>query len=179
MLALNFTPFPILQTERLVLRQLTMSDAEDIFHHRADERVNRYLEGFSHTSIEQTRAFIENIQKAVADNESILWIITEKGIDKFIGSICLWNISKEEMKAETGYTMHPDFQNKGYMQEAMVKVIDYGFNVMKLRAIEAHTHRDNEHSIKLLIRNNFKKTISGAVANGSENVIFVLTKTIE
>ena len=63
MIETNFTPFPILTTDRLVLRQLEATDDKDIFSHRSDDRVNTYLEDFRHTSIEQTQAFIELMVK--------------------------------------------------------------------------------------------------------------------
>ena len=43
MLALNFTPFPELKTERLLLRKLKASDANEMFFLRSDENVLRYL----------------------------------------------------------------------------------------------------------------------------------------
>ena len=113
MIETRFTPFPILTTDRLILRQLETTDDKDIFLHRSDDRVNKYLEGFRHTSIEQTQEFIAKIQKEIVNNESVLWIITQRGTNKFIGTICLWNISKIECKAETGYTLNPDFQGMG------------------------------------------------------------------
>ena len=175
MVETKFTPFPILITDRLILRQLETTDDIDIFSHRSDDRVNTYLEGFRHSSIEQTQAFIDRIQKEVANNKTILWVITQKDINKFIGTICLWNISAKDYKAETGYTLNPEFQKKGYMNEALVKVIDFGFNKMKLRTIEAYTHENNDGSIQLLLRNNFKKGTARITADGNKRNLFVLT----
>src|SRR3989304_5784794 len=158
MIETNFTPFPILTTASLILRQLETTDDKDIFSHRSDDRVNKYLEGFRHTSIEQTQTFIDRIQKEVANNKTILWVITQRERNRFIGTICLWNISKNEYKAETGYTLDPKFQRMGYMNEALVKVIDFGFNKMKLKTIEAYTHENNEGSINLLLRNKFNQS---------------------
>jgi ribosomal-protein-alanine N-acetyltransferase len=175
MIETNFTPFPILTTERLVLRQLEATDDKDIFSHRSDERVNAYLEDFRHTSIEQTQAFINRIQKEVANNKTILWVITQKGHNKFLGTICLWNISKNDNKAETGYTLDPIFQRMGYMNEALVEIIDFGFNKMKLKTIEAYTHKDNESSIRLLLKNKFKLDTTRKAEKENNRIIFTLT----
>src|SRR4051812_32190372 len=105
----NFSPFPILTTDRLILRQLEATDDKDIFYHRSDDSVNVYLNDFRHSSIEQTQAFIDRIQKEISEGKTILWVITQKGRNRFIGTICLWNISKDECKAETGYTLDPEF----------------------------------------------------------------------
>ena len=151
-------------------------DDQDIFSHRSDDRVNTYLENFRHTSIEQTQAFIERIQKEVADNKTILWVITQKGHNKFLGTICLWNISKTDDKAETGYTLDPEFHRIGYMQEALVKIIDFGFNTMQLKTIEAYTHKDNEGSIRLLLKNKFKLEANRKAEKekGNNRIIFTL-----
>ena len=89
MLETKFTPFPILETERLILRQIEMTDDQDIFAHRSDNQVNTYLKDFRHASISDTQAFIDRIQKEVADNKTILWVMTEKGKNKFMGTVCL------------------------------------------------------------------------------------------
>ena len=94
MVDFNFTPFPIITTDRLVLRQLELSDDQDVFTHRNDETVNTYLDDFRQGSIEETRAFINRINREVAANKTILWTVTLKDKNKFMGTICLWNISK-------------------------------------------------------------------------------------
>ena len=177
MIETNFYPFPILTTERLILRQLETTDDKAIFSHRSDDRVNTYLEDFRHSSIEQTQTFIDRVQKEVLDSKTILWVITPKGRNTFIGTICLWNISKSERKAETGYTLDPEFHRMGYMNEALVKIIDFGFNKMKLKTIEAYTHKDNASSIRLLLKNKFKLDTTRKVEKekGNKRIIFTLT----
>jgi ribosomal-protein-alanine N-acetyltransferase len=156
MIETNFSPFPILTTDRLILRPLEAADDKDIFHLRTDDRVNLYLIDFRHSSIEETHAFIDRIQKEISEGRTILWGITQKGSNRFIGTICFWNISKNEDKAEIGYILASAFHKMGYMNEALEKAIDFGFNTMKLNTIEAYTHENNEYSIKLLLRNKFK-----------------------
>lgn len=87
--------------------------------------------------------------------EGITWAITLKEDTKLIGTICFWNIQKEHYRAEIGYVLHPDFQRKGIMQEAIAEVIKFGFQVMKLHSIEANTNPNNTSSIRLLERNKF------------------------
>jgi len=176
MLTLNFNPFPILETARLRLRQIEMSDAETIYNHRLKEKVNTHLENFPHKSIDETKAFIERIQSNVAANNTIFWIINEKGSDTFIGSICLWNIDKETEKGETGYTLEPEFHSKGYMTEALEKIIDYGFNTIQLKTIEAYTSKNNIGSIKVLTKNNFKiDETQEAINRGTDRIILSLS----
>lgn len=175
MLHLNFSPFPILETARLRLRQIEMSDAENIYNHRLKEKVNTHLENFPHKSIEETKAFIERIQQAVAENNTILWVINEKGNNTFLGTVCFWNVDKETHKAETGYTLEPEFHNRGYITEALAKIIEYGFNTMELKTIEAYTSKHNIGSIKVLTKNNFFiDEKQEAINRGTDRVIFIL-----
>lgn len=174
MVVTNFTPFPILTTERLILRQLENADDEDIFSHRSDDRVNKYLEDYRHSSIAQTQAFIERIQQGVLQNKNIFWVITLHHTNKFIGTICIWNILTKENKAEIGYTLDPKFHNMGYMSEALATVIEYGFQTMKLKIIEAFTHEDNKASIRILTKNNFMPDFSLDFTNKKNRVGFTL-----
>lgn len=174
MLKTNFTPFPILTTNRLILRQLKITDDQDIFIHRLDDQINTYLDDFRHSSIEQTHAFIKRVQKEISIGKTILWVLTEKGKDRFIGTVCFWNIFPDKAKAETGYSLVSKFHKMGYMQEAIEKIIDYGFNTMNLKTIDAYTHEKNESSIKLLIRNGFVPGTNPKDGAGENRVFFVL-----
>jgi ribosomal-protein-alanine N-acetyltransferase len=155
MLNLNFTPFPRLTTNRLQLRGLKKKDAGEILILRSDERVNKFLDRPKAVTINDAKNFIEKILSAVKSNQSIYWAITLKDADTLIGTICMWNISLENNMAEMGYELHPGFQGKGLMQEAISAVTDYGFNKMDLQVITASTHPGNLKSIKLLLKNNF------------------------
>jgi len=152
---INFNPFPDLQTKRLSLRKLSLDDANEIFFLRSDQAVNRYVDRPRATSLEDAYNFINKTNHSIENNELIDWAISFKDNSRLIGSFCLWNIFKEESKAEIGYELLPDFQGKGIAQEAMFTVLDYGFNIMLLNKIEAYTHKENSSSIKLLEKFNF------------------------
>ncbi|WP_118951871.1 GNAT family N-acetyltransferase [Taibaiella helva] len=175
MIDISFHPFPMLTTERLVLRPLEITDDEAIFAHRSDDVVNTYLEQFRHATIEETRAFIYRVQREVAAGKTILWVLTQKDSNEFMGTVCLWNISKEEDKAETGYTLVSRFHGMGYMSEALQKAIDYGFNTLQLSTIEAYTHEHNRSSIALLKKYHFKQGIPQKPVSGNR-IFFALNK---
>jgi ribosomal-protein-alanine N-acetyltransferase len=172
---MNFTPFPNLFTERLSLRQMNSNDEKEIFVLRSDERVLQYIDIPKAEIIEDARKFIDKINGFILNNESILWAISLKNSTTLIGTICLWNIDKENSVAETGYILHPDFQGKGIMQEALQKVIDYGFTKMNLKAIVADVNINNTKSIKLLERNCFTYTQK---SNEGGYAIYTLTRQL-
>lgn len=156
----NFTPFPVLKTERLTLRQLASSDANEIFTLRSDSNVNKYLDRKPGTSIDDAKIFIRAINENIQKNDAVYWAITFNSADKLIGTICLFSFSDDNLKAEIGYELLPGFQGKGIMQEAISKVIDFGIQHIGLNSIEAYTHPDNQRSTRLLEKCNFKKNSS-------------------
>ena len=157
----NFSPFPVLKTERLTLRQLVSSDANEIFALRSDANVNKYLERKPSKSINDAKTFIQTINENIQKNDSIYWVITLNSTDKLLGTICLFDFSGDNLTAEIGYELLPDFQGKGIMQEATSKVIDFGIQHIGLNSIEAYTHSENQSSTRLLEKFNFKKNSAG------------------
>src|ERR1700739_2910268 len=98
-------PFPILETERLVLRQLDIGDENEIFQLRSDEGVNKFLDRPRANTLDDAKRFIEKIVKGINGNECLYWAITLKNEKKLVGTICLWNFSLENNSAEIGYEL--------------------------------------------------------------------------
>jgi len=65
------TPFPQLLTKRLLLRQLTLSDADQIFSLRSNDVVNKYLDRPKANSLEDAKTFITTILFAITNHHSI------------------------------------------------------------------------------------------------------------
>ena len=127
MLTVNFSPFPNLKTDRLILRRLTIEDENEIFFLRSDENINRYVDRPKPNSLEDARNHIDKLNNGIDNNEFIFWGITLLNNPAIIGTICLWNISKEKYTAEVGFDLMPHFQGKGIMKEAFSEVIRHGF----------------------------------------------------
>ncbi len=158
MLNKYFTPFPILTTERLTLRQLIINDEENILTLRSDSEINKYLDRpLSHT-IEDARNFILTVNDNINKNVSLYWAITLRDSNTFVGTICLYGFTDENDNCEIGYELLTNFQGQGIMKEAVEKVIDYTFHTIKVKKIEAFLHRDNQRSINLLEKLLFKNS---------------------
>jgi len=173
---LNFTPFPVLTTERLILRCLELSDDRLLFKLRSNENVNKYIVRPKQKDIKEIRAFISKINDEINNNEWIYWVISLKDDPTLIGDICLWNFSDDKTVAEIGYELDPAFHRKGIMSEALEKIIEFGFKDIELNTIEAYTHKDNNDSTKLLQKNNFIHDAERIDKDNSDNIIFRLTK---
>lgn len=157
MLLVNFNPFPDLLTERLVLRRIVPADAQNLFVLRKDEDMMRFIARTLAKSMNDVMELIEVINNGINQNESINWAITLKEENKLIGTIGFVRMTLVHHRAEVGYMLHQDYQKKGIMQEALISVINYGFNNVKLHSIEAVVDPNNLASAKLLERNNFIK----------------------
>lgn len=158
MLSRSFTPFPILKTERLSLRQLEIGDEQEIFTLRSDSEINKYLDRpISHT-LEDARNFINKINEHILNNAALYWAITVENNNTLVGTICLFGFSNENINCEIGYELLTNYQGQGIMQEAAEKVIDYAFNTIKVQKIEASLHKDNQRSIQLLNKLSFHKS---------------------
>jgi ribosomal-protein-alanine N-acetyltransferase len=159
MLHRTFTSFPILTTERLTLRQLVLADEQEIFTLRSDGEINKYLDRQLSNTIDDARNFINKVNENFNKNDSLYWAITLSDRNILAGTICLFGFSDENNKCEIGYELLTNFQGQGIMREAAEKVIDYAFNIIKVREIEAFLHKDNQRSIMLLEKLSFKNSM--------------------
>jgi [ribosomal protein S5]-alanine N-acetyltransferase len=154
-----FTTFPILTTKRLTLRQPANSDEQEIFTLRSDSEINKYLDRPKSTTINDARNFIEKVNENTGKGNSLYWAITLSGKDILVGTVCLFSFSDENEKCEIGYELMTGYQGQGIMKEAVEKVIEYAFNTIKVKKIEAVFHRDNQGSLKLLKKLSFKDSL--------------------
>jgi [ribosomal protein S5]-alanine N-acetyltransferase len=170
----NFTPFPILTTERLTLRQLAIDDQQNIFSLRSDTEINKYLNRAPAKTIDHAIDFINRVNDNTKKNNSIYWAITLTKTNTFVGTICLFDFSNETNSCEIGYELMTKFQGQGIMKEAAAKVIDYAFQTLQLKKIAAFTHKENQHSATLLAKLQFLPS-GEADKENPDITIFTLT----
>ena len=162
------------ETKILILRSITENDAQDIFDIRSNEIVDQFIRRKKPENIQDALDFIHLINKNEENKIGLYFGISQKSSDKIIGTVCLWKFSEDFKKAELGYELLPQFHHLGIMSEAVEFIIDHGFNVLKLNRIEAFTERENQNSVKLLTKFNFKRNENRVDKNKSENLIFEL-----
>lgn len=168
--------FPNIQTERLLLLRLQNSDWEAISFLRSDPKVNEFVKRSSAETKEKALEFIKKINTEFEKGNSFYWKITKINKETMIGSICLWNFSKDRKTAEVGYDLSPNQQGKGIMKEALNAIIQFAFLELNLELIEAYTHYKNENSKKLLERNGFTLIEGRKDKDHENNSIYELKK---
>ena len=157
MLTINFTPFPNLETERLVLRRVNENDANEIFALRSNPETMKYIPRPLVKSIDDALEHIAMIDAKIDTNEGINWAITYKDNPTLIGIIGHYRIKPDHFRAEVGYMLLPEYNGKGIITEAVQEVVKYGFNEMKLHSIEAIIDPENFGSEKVLQKCGFVK----------------------
>jgi len=169
--------FPIIKTERLILRKPNIGDWKIISYLRSDEKVNRYVKRPRTESKDKALAFIAKINADIVDQSILYWVISERKNDEMIGSICLCNFSENRKIAEVGYDLNPKYQRKGIMDESLKSVLKYGFTNLNLDTITAYTHEENVNSVTLLKRNKFRLVAGKIDSNNSDNIILEVTRS--
>lgn len=173
---MNTIPFPILTTERLILREISPDDDQSVYIQRSSPIVNKYIVRAPVNDITDAQAWILRINNNVDLGLSVNWAITLKDSGTFIGLICLWNFSEDRTIAETGYELSPFYHGKGYMSEALQCVMEYGFSILNLKTITAYTHRENANSLRLLKKNGFIWKEGEMDEDFPHNVIYSISK---
>ena len=151
------THFPTLQTERLLLRQLTMDDLEFVYQHFRDPKVSQYLmDEPPPANHDEARAIINFFLEPEAKAQN-RWAIVRKADGRVIGTIGYHRWMRAYFRAEVGYDLSPDCWGQGYMTEAFREVIRHGFERLALHRIDALVYTGNDASIQLLKRMGFKQ----------------------
>lgn len=153
----DFNPFPILRSDRLILRRIVPGDVECVFRMRSDPKVMQFVPRPLVTKHEEALSHIELIDNRINNNEGINWAITTVDDDDMMGIIGLFVIKKEHFRAELGYMILPKFQGKGFISESIALAVDYGFGTLGLHSIEAIIDPDNTASEMVLQKNGFVK----------------------
>ena len=149
--------FPELQTDRLLLREITPHDREDIFSCFSNEDVVKHYGQEAFTDMAQAEALIDFFSKSYRENKGIRWGIARKEIPGLIGTVGFNALSIKHRRAEIGYELHPDYWRKGYTSEAVTAVLRYGFNELGLTRIGAVVFTENDASNQLLTKLGFER----------------------
>ena len=157
MLEFNFSPFPNLETERLILRRLNSLDVNEIFALRSNPEIMQFIPRPLIKTKEEALDFIATMDENINNNIVINWAITTKDDPKLIGMIGFYRMKPENYRAEVGYILSAEFHGQGIITEALERVIQFGFEKMKLNSIEAVIDPGNYGSEKVLLKNNFIK----------------------
>lgn len=144
--------YPI-QTERLVLRPLTLADVDGVHAYQSHVEVCRYVP-FEPRSREVIADRIENLLKSQMDDagQAISIGVENRETGRLMGDIMLAWQSKEHQGGEMGWAFHPDFQGQGFAAESAAAVLRLAFDLFEFHRIVARIDARNIASINLARR---------------------------
>ena len=145
----------ILETERLLLRPLELSDAQAMFVMDNNPEVHKYLWQNPTQTIEESIKIIEYVQSQYKRNNIGRFATILKETGEFIGWTGIKFVDETPENGninfyDFGYRLAEKFWGKGYATEATVAWLDYGFNQMNIEIMNAYTHNDNGASNHIL-----------------------------
>lgn len=149
-----------LETKRLKLREFKRNDAEKLAKLLNNIDITKYLAVVPHPyTIDDAQDYIESCLKYKQKDEQpgYKFAIEHKQDSNLIGNISIGNHHKDEGVGVLGYWVGEDYQHQGFMSEALDKVLNFGFDELVYRRIEALVYTENKASQKLLEKFKFQK----------------------
>ncbi len=136
-----------IETDRLILRKLSVDDAEDMYRNWAnDPEVTKYLTWPAHDSVEVTKNILSMWSEEYSKENYYQWGIELKSIDEVIGTISVVGMREEIDKVHIGYCIGKRWWHQGIMTETLGAIIDFFFNEVGCNRIESRHDTNNPHS---------------------------------
>ena len=151
-----FSRIPTLETERLILRGMRVSDAEDMYAYASRPSVTEYLTWSPHRSLDETREYLTYVGQRYRTGDfydwSVIYAAEGRGKGRMIGTCGFTSFNCSADSAEIGYVLNPAYQGQGLATEAVRRVLSFGFEELNLHRIEARFIQGNEASLRLMER---------------------------
>ena len=144
---MKYAEFENLETERLLLRQLTMDDLYDYYERiGSDGEVSRYMLWEPHQDIGETLASFEKAFAGYEEGGYYRWVAVRKEDDLLLGTMSLLRLDEKENSCSFAYMFARDSWGQGYATEAMTAVLDFAFEKLEVEKITADHFATNPAS---------------------------------
>ena len=142
-----------IETDRLLLRAILLSDAQSLYELVSDEEVLKYLSGIPvYTGKEMAVDYIKNkLTKKYQNADFYDWAVVLKSENKIIGRICVYKQDDERRMADLVWYLNGNYRNRGYISEAVKAVINHLFEI-GFERIEAFADVENKASTKVMAK---------------------------
>ncbi len=145
-----FSKIPQLETDRLLLRKMMVSDAHDMYEYARRSDVTTFLTWNPHPSRSYTRNYLEYVATKYSTGSFYDWAVIEKKSGRMIGTCGFTKFDFPSNGAEIGYVINPDYRGNGYAVEAAGAVMNFAFNVLKVMRLEANYMEGNQASRRVM-----------------------------
>ena len=166
---LNMKKQDYLETERTILRNLTIEDAEDFFALNLDKEVLKYTGDLPFENQQKAKDFLANYDQYQKYGVGRMAVI-EKATSKFLGW-CGLKYHPEKDEYDIGFRLFRDYWNRGFATETAKRCLEHGFEELGIPRIVGRAMKDNHASIKVLekLEMTFKETFD---FNGHYGVVY-------
>ncbi|WP_409253829.1 GNAT family N-acetyltransferase [Bacillus sp. SCS-153A] len=149
--------FPVLETDRLLLRKPTPDDANDMMAYLSDQDVVKHMGLLPFQSIKDAMGEVHWYDSIRKEGSGIRWGITLKDDNRMIGSCGFLNMTAKHARAEVGFELNKDFWGRGIAGETLEAVVQYGFEHIQLERIQALIEPANSSSQRLVEAKGFQR----------------------
>lgn len=149
---------PLIETDRLLVRNLQLTDLDDFHSYRSNPEVAKY-QGFDVFTIDQARDFIlEHAEKKFGTpGEWVQFGIENKTSGRLIGDCAIKLDGHDPRLGEIGMSISPAEQKKGYAKEALLGILDFLFSREDFHRVTETVDAENTASIQLLKSTGFRE----------------------
>ncbi len=141
-----FSHLPELTTQRLTLRRLMVLDTEDMYEYAGRPDVTKYLTWLPHPDRDYTREYLQYLGNRYAAGMFYDWAVVYEPDCKMVGTCGFTSFNCSSDSAEVGYVLNPAYWGKGIATEALLRVLQFGFEELGLHRIEAKFIEGNDRS---------------------------------
>ena len=164
----------ILQTERLLLRELNPDDAENFYKLNLNPNVIKYTGNSAFKDIDEAKEFLENYQDYKLNGFG-RWAVIEKSTNEFLGW-CGLKYDKNLDETDIGFRFFEEHWNKGLATESAKACINFGFENLNLKSIVGRAMSENIASIKVLEKIGLKFEREFDFDKSNKGVIYRINK---
>lgn len=141
--------FPVLSSPRLLLREISSADTDALFAMHSDSHTMRWYGVDPITRVAEAARLAELFSGWFAAGTGYRWGLQRREDNRLIGTCGLFRWNKSWRNCVVGYELGREYHGQGYMREALLCILEYGFSGMQLHRVQAETHPDNTPSIRL------------------------------
>ena len=164
----------LIETSRLLLKEMSEDDVQDLFDLNNDPEVMRYTGDKSFESIEEALIYIENYQHIYQKYSCGRLSLFNKETNEYLGW-CGLKYLDQKNETDLGYRLKKNFWGKGFATEAASACLDDGFNRLQLDCIFATAMKENTPSINIFKKLGLKY-LKDQDCGCQPGVIYAITK---
>ncbi len=148
-----FSKIPTLETERFILRKISVDDTDDMYEYSKEYGVTKYLTWSPHADKGVTLDYLIYLQDRYKTGDFFDWAIICKDTGKMIGTCGFTRFFFQHNGAEIGYVLNPNYYGQGIATEIVGRVLQFGFEKLDLERIEGKFMIENQASRRVMEKN--------------------------